>query len=68
MKTRYLRAEPTRRQSWSAAALSVAVAAGVGAVTFYVTRILLARDAIRVPSDGESKDAPASLTASSEVP
>ena len=58
MKTRYVRTEPTRRESLSAASLSVAVAAGVGAVTFYVTRLFLARDAIRVPSDRESKGAP----------
>ena len=53
-----MRTEPTRRESWTATVLSVAVAAGVGAISFYLARLLLARDAIRVPDDGESKDAP----------
>ena len=56
MKTRYMRGEPTKRHSWSAAAVSLAVAAGAGAVTFYLTRLILARDRIRLPVEGESKD------------
>ncbi len=56
MKTRYMRGEPTQRHSWSAAAVALAIAAGAGAVTFYLTRLILARDRIRLPVEGESKD------------
>lgn len=56
--TRYVRTKPTKDQSWSAAAASVALAAGVGVVTFYVTRLFLAREPLSKPVDGESSDAP----------
>ena len=56
MRTRYLRTEPGKRETWSAAAVSLAVAAGVGAVTFYLTRLILAREAIRLPVEAESED------------
>ncbi len=51
-----MRVEPTKRDTWTAAAVSVAVAAGAGAVTFYLTRLMLARDAIRLPAEAESKE------------
>ncbi len=58
MRRRYVRREPKRRDTITAAAMSVALAAGVGAVTFYVTRLLLARETLVDSSDVERLDAP----------
>ena len=41
---RYLRNRPTREENVRAAVLSSMIAAGVGVVTFYFTRMLLARE------------------------
>ena len=44
--TRWVPREPTKQDRIAAAVTSLAVAAGVGIVTFYVTRLFLARDAL----------------------
>jgi hypothetical protein len=44
---RYLRNRPTRSENVRAAAVSSAIAAGVGVVTFYFARMLLAREPVR---------------------
>lgn len=43
---RYLRNAPTRRESYRAAVVSTAVAAGVGIVVFYFTRLFRAREPV----------------------
>jgi len=58
MKTRYIRRPPKREDDLAAAAVSVALAAGVGAVTFYVVRMLLSRDVVSPPAEREKLDAP----------
>ena len=75
MTTRYRRKRLSRGDSLAAAAVSVALGAGVGAVAFYLTRLLLSREPLaggtrvsgqdtdtsgRLPAgDGESGSAPA---------
>ncbi|MGY8798960.1 MAG: hypothetical protein ACKVG4_09280 [Longimicrobiales bacterium] len=44
---RYLRNRPTRSENVRAAVVSSAIAAGVGVVTFYFARMLLAREPVR---------------------
>lgn len=56
MKTRYVRIEGRKRDTLSAAAVAAAVAAGVGAVTFYFTRLLLAREQVPPAGDAEAPD------------
>jgi hypothetical protein len=51
MTTRYVRGEPGRSETFSAAVASVAVAATVGAVTFYLARLLLSRQDVSGPGD-----------------
>ena len=45
--TTYARRAPTKGDVLAAAATSLVVAAGVGAATYYLTRILLSRDELR---------------------
>ena len=49
--TTYVRRTPAKRDLLAAAATSLVVAAGVGAATFYLARILLSRDEL-VPGRG----------------
>lgn len=44
MRQRYIRVPAERRDTVAALMVSGVVAAGVGAVTFYLTRVLLARE------------------------
>ena len=46
MRQRYIRNEPERRDDVAAAMVAGALAAGVGAVTFYLARLLLAREPV----------------------
>ena len=46
MRHRYVRREPERRETLVAALVSGVVAAGVGVATFYLARLVLARDAM----------------------
>jgi len=46
MRKRYIRNEPERRDDVAAAMVAGALAAGVGAVTFYLARLLLAREPV----------------------
>jgi hypothetical protein len=43
---RYIRNEPNRRETVGAAVASVAVAVGVGLVSFYIIRLLIAREPV----------------------
>jgi len=43
---RYLRNEPSSRENLVAALISGAVAVGVGVLTFYLARLLVAREAL----------------------
>ena len=54
MSPRYLRNEPSRRDNLAAALISGAVAVGVGVLTFYLARILVAREAIGVSHQKDS--------------
>lgn len=56
MTARYVRTEPTSRDTWSAAAVSLMVATGVGIVSFYLTRLFLSRDIVGDSAEAESKD------------
>jgi len=49
---RYLRNRPDRSEDLRALIVSSAVAAGVGVVTFYFTRLLLAREPLGMEVDG----------------
>ncbi len=51
--TRYVRRRLSRGDGLAAAAVSLAVAAGVGVVTFYVTRIFLSREPVGSGDDGD---------------
>jgi len=51
---RYLRNRPDRGDDLRALVISSAVAAGVGVVTFYFTRLLLAREPLGMEVDGRS--------------
>ena len=53
MKQRYIRNEPERRDDVAAAMVAGALAAGVGAVTFYLARLLLAREPVPKTDVGE---------------
>lgn len=53
MTPRYLRDEPSRRDSVAAALVSGVVAASVGLATFYFVRLLLAREVVRDALDRE---------------
>lgn len=53
MSPRYLRNEPDRKENITAALISGILAAGVGLVTFYFTRLILARDSVGEPEPGE---------------
>ena len=68
MSPRYGRARSTKADTLAAAAVSVAIGAGVAAVTFYMTRVLLSREPMmaRAVSDGVAKEAAASLGAGKE--
>lgn len=58
---RYRRRNPTRTDTLASLGASLAVGAGVAAVTFYVTRLLLSRDTMeagRLPS-GDLRALPA---------
>ena len=44
------------RDTLSAAAVSLVLAVGVGAVTFYLSRLLLARDVVGESGEAETKD------------
>ena len=49
MSPRYLRVPPTRRNEVTAALIAGALAAAVGLVTFYVSRLLLSRSPLAEP-------------------
>ena len=74
--TRYARRTPAKTELLAAAAASMAVAVGVGAVTFYLARILLSRDelvtgrgtAIVRHARGESVPAPPGGQESRDAP
>lgn len=51
---RYLRNRPDRGEDRRALVISSAAAAGVGIVTFYFTRLLLAREPLGMEVDGRS--------------
>ncbi len=51
---RYLRNRPDRSEDLRAIVISSAVAASVGIVTFYFTRLLLAREPLGMEVDGRS--------------
>jgi len=51
---RYLRNRPDRGEDRRALVISSAVAAGVGIVTFYFTRLLFAREPMGMGVDGRS--------------
>jgi hypothetical protein len=50
----WIRLEPTRRENLKSAAIAVAAGAVVGSVTFYLTRLLLARREL-APARPESR-------------
>jgi hypothetical protein len=52
MATYFVRRPPGRRENLGAVALAVGVAAGVGALTFYLARVLLARERVVSPAEG----------------
>lgn len=52
----YIRTDLTRRDKLSAAGASLMVATGVGIITFYLTRLFLARDVVGDAGEAESKD------------
>lgn len=56
MSPRYLRRQPGPRENAAAGVLSGVLAAGVGLVVFYLTRLLLARDAVGDDSDPVLRD------------
>jgi hypothetical protein len=56
---RYLRNRPNRSENVRAAVISSAIAAGVGIVTFYFARMLLAREPLATELV-EQKDTPRS--------
>ena len=56
MRTRYIQIEPGRRENLGAAAVSVALAAGVGITAFYLTRLFLSRETIGREAEGEARD------------
>jgi len=49
MRRRFIRREPDRKETAAAALVSGVLAAGVGLVTFYFVRLLLARDETGTP-------------------
>lgn len=51
---RYLRNRPDRGEDLRALVISSVVAASIGIVTFYFTRLLLAREALATEVDGRS--------------
>lgn len=61
MRRRFIRREPKTKETAAAAFVSGVLAAGVGLVTFYVVRLLLARDetagdgAQTLPPHGDSE-------------
>ena len=54
--TRYRRNEPSRRENVAAALISGTLAAGVGLVVLYLTRILLARERVDEVDAGDLHD------------
>jgi hypothetical protein len=68
MTTRYVRGEPGRSETFSAAVASVAVAAAVGAVTFYLARLLLSRQDVSGPGDAVSVARPMNERGVLDVP
>ena len=56
---RYLRNQPTRSENVRAAVVSSAIAAGVGILTFYFARMVLAREPV-TSEIAERSDAPRS--------
>jgi hypothetical protein len=58
--TRWLRLRPSRGENARAASAAMVIGAGVGAVAFYVLRILMSRDAIRPLSRVDGGDDAAS--------
>lgn len=53
MSARYRRGCPSRRDEVGAAAVSILVGAGAAAVTYYLTRLFLSREALEPEADGE---------------
>jgi hypothetical protein len=56
MTLRYLRNEPSRKDSTAAAVVSGVLAASVGLVTFYFVRLFLAREVAGEADDGHLHD------------
>jgi hypothetical protein len=57
MSIRYVRRAPEKKDTVSAALMSGAIAASLGLVAFYFTRILLARERIDATSPEDSEEA-----------
>lgn len=53
MSARYRRGSPSRRDEVGAAAVSILVGAGAAAVTYYLTRLFLSREALAPEAHGE---------------
>lgn len=53
MSARYRRGSPSRRDEVGAAAVSILVGAGAAAVTYYLTRLFLSREALEPEAHGE---------------
>ena len=56
MKQRYVRVPPRRQDTVGALMASGIVAAGVGAVTFYLTRLFLAREPLGTEGHGDGTE------------
>jgi hypothetical protein len=55
--TRYIRNTPDSGERWKAAAIAAGAAAGVGLVSYYLARLLLAREPIRaLPPEGPEEE------------
>jgi hypothetical protein len=62
VKRRWLRRHPGPRERALAAGVALGAAVGVGAVVFYLTRLLLSREEMEPLPDGESGAPPARKT------
>jgi len=56
MTPRYLRVEPDRKETLSAAVASGMLALGVGVVAFYLMRLFLSREAVSPAGDTDRTD------------
>lgn len=56
MTRHYRRRRPGTRETIKAAAVAAGAAAGVAAVTFYLTRVFLSREPLPGPRDAPARD------------